>query len=49
MRFLQLLLLFTFGFLHAQEEAVHSVYFDFDKSNLDEKHGEEGGSFVHAG
>ncbi len=46
MRFLQLLLLFTFGFLHAQEEAVHSVYFDFDKSNLDEKHGEELVNFV---
>lgn len=46
MRFLTLLLLFTFSFLHAQEEAVHSVYFDFDKSNLDEKHGEELVNFV---
>ena len=46
MRFLTLLLLFTFGFLHAQEEAVHSVYFDFDKSNLDEKQGEELITFI---
>jgi len=46
MRFLQLLLLFTFGFIHAQEEAVHSVYFDFDKSNISEKQGEELISFI---
>ena len=46
MRFLTLLLLFTFGFLHAQEEAVHSVYFDFDKSNLNEKQGEELITFI---
>ncbi|NMH25841.1 OmpA family protein [Flavobacterium solisilvae] len=46
MRFLQLLLLFTFGFLHAQEEAVHSVYFDFDKSTISEKQGEELISFI---
>lgn len=46
MRFLQLLLLFAFGFLHAQEEAVHSVYFDFDKSTISEKQGEELISFI---
>ena len=46
MRFLQLLLLFTFGFIHAQEEAVHSVYFDFDKSTISEKQGEELISFI---
>ncbi len=46
MRFLQLLLLLTFGFLHAQEEAVHSVYFDFDKSTISEKQGEELVSFI---
>ncbi|WP_439553373.1 OmpA family protein [Flavobacterium macrobrachii] len=46
MRFLQLLLLSTFGFLHAQEEAVHSVYFDFDKSTISEKQGEELISFI---
>lgn len=46
MRFLTLLLLFTFGFLHAQEEAVHSVYFDFDKSNLNEKQCEELITFI---
>jgi outer membrane protein OmpA-like peptidoglycan-associated protein len=46
MRFLQLLLLITFGFLHAQEEAVHSVYFDFDKSTISEKQGEELVAFI---
>lgn len=46
MRFLSFLLLFTFGFVHAQEEAVHSVYFDFDKSNISEKQGEELVDFI---
>lgn len=39
-------MLFTFGFIHAQEEAVHSVYFDFDKSTISEKQGEELISFI---
>lgn len=37
MRFLKFLPLFFFGFLHAQEEVVQSVYFEFDKYSLDEK------------
>jgi outer membrane protein OmpA-like peptidoglycan-associated protein len=36
-RFLILFLFFYCGFLQAQEEVVQSVYFDFDKFNLDEK------------
>lgn len=37
MRFLKYLPLLFFGFLQAQEEVVQSVYFQFDKYNLDEK------------
>lgn len=37
MRFLKYLPLLFFGLLQAQEEVVHSVYFDFDKSVLNEK------------
>lgn len=37
MRYLTLLLLFFCGLLHAQEEVVASVYFEFDKYHLDEK------------
>lgn len=37
MRFLKFLPLLFFGFLHAQEEVVQSVYFEFDKFSLDEK------------
>lgn len=36
-RFFILFLVFFSGFLYAQEEVVQSVYFDFDKYNLDEK------------
>lgn len=39
MRFLKFLPLLFCGFLHAQEEVVQSVYFEFDKFNLDEKQG----------
>lgn len=46
MKFLQLLLLLTFGLMNAQEEAVHSVYFEFDKSNISEKQGSELVDFV---
>ena len=35
--FLRLLPLFFVCFLHAQEEVVHSVYFDFDKYSLDDR------------
>ena len=39
MRFLKFLPLLFCGFLYAQEEVVQSVYFEFDKFNLDEKQG----------
>ena len=39
MRFLKFLLLLFYSFLHAQEEVVQSVYFEFDKFNLGEKQG----------
>src|SRR6476620_6389136 len=35
--FLRFLPLLFVGFIYAQEEVVHSVYFDFDKYSLDEK------------
>ena len=37
MKIVQIFLLLFFGILSAQEEAVHSVYFEFDKFSLDEK------------
>ncbi|WP_333598981.1 OmpA family protein [Flavobacterium sp.] len=37
MKLLKYLPLLFFGFLQAQEEVVHSVYFDFDKYALNEK------------
>jgi outer membrane protein OmpA-like peptidoglycan-associated protein len=46
LRILKLLPLFLFGFLHAQEEVVHSVYFDFDKFSLDEKQAKEVIDFI---
>ena len=36
MKLLKYLPLLLFGFLNAQEEVVHSVYFDFDKFTLNE-------------
>jgi outer membrane protein OmpA-like peptidoglycan-associated protein len=45
-RFLKFLLLLVFGFVHAQEEAVHSVYFEFDKFSLDEKQVKEVVDFI---
>lgn len=36
LRFLRILPFFIFGLLNAQEEVVHSVYFDFDKFSLSE-------------
>lgn len=45
-RFLKLLPLFFIGLLHAQEEAVHSVYFEFDKFSLDDKQGKEVVDFI---
>jgi outer membrane protein OmpA-like peptidoglycan-associated protein len=46
MRFLKYLPLLLFGFLHAQEEVVHSVYFDFDKAILNEKQAREVVAFI---
>ena len=40
------LLLLFFGFVSAQEEAVHSVYFEFDKFNLDAKQVKEVVDFI---
>jgi len=45
-RFLKLFPLFIFGLLHAQEEVVHSVYFEFDKFSIDEKQGKEVVDFI---
>ena len=45
-RFLKYLPLLVFGFMHAQEEAVKSVYFEFDKFNLDEKQAKEVIDFI---
>jgi outer membrane protein OmpA-like peptidoglycan-associated protein len=46
LRFLKLLPLLVFGFIHAQEEAVKSVYFEFDKYSLDEKQAKEVIDFI---
>lgn len=40
MRLLKLLPLLFFGILHAQEEVIQSVYFQFDKYSLDENQGD---------
>lgn len=45
-RFLKFLPLLVFGFVHAQEEAVKSVYFEFDKFSLDEKQAKEVVDFI---
>ncbi|WP_395066672.1 OmpA family protein [Flavobacterium sp.] len=45
-RFLKFLPLLVFGFVHAQEEAVKSVYFEFDKFSLDEKQAKEVIDFI---
>ncbi len=46
MRYLRFLPLLIFGMLHAQEEVVHSVYFEFDKYALDDKQGKEVVEFI---
>ena len=46
LRFLKFLPLFIFGCIHAQEEAVKSVYFEFDKYSLDEKQAKEVIDFI---
>ena len=45
-RFLKILPLFICGILYSQEEVVQSVYFDFDKFNLDEKQGHAVVNFI---
>src|SRR6478752_2983312 len=37
LRLIKILPFFLFGILHAQEEVVHSVYFNFDKYNISEQ------------
>jgi outer membrane protein OmpA-like peptidoglycan-associated protein len=46
MRFLRYLPLLFIGFLQAQEEVVHSVYFDFDKFTLNEKQAKDVVKFI---
>lgn len=46
MKLLKYLPLLIFGFLHAQEEVVHSVYFDFDKFVLTENQVKEVIDFI---
>ena len=49
MRLLQIFSFVLFvSFVHAQEEAVHSVYFEFDKSDLKVKQGEDLVKFIKA-
>ncbi len=46
MKFLKYLPLLFFGFIQAQEEIVHSIYFDFDKYALNEKEVNEAAEFI---
>lgn len=46
MKFLKFLPLLIFGFINAQEEIVHSVYFEFDKFTLNEKQVSEVVDFI---
>lgn len=46
MKFLKYLPLLLFGFLQAQEEVVHSVYFEFDKFTLTENQAKEVVDFI---
>lgn len=46
MKFLKYLPLLWFGFLQAQEEVVHSVYFEFDKFTLTENQAKEVVDFI---
>ncbi|WP_395043491.1 OmpA family protein [Flavobacterium sp.] len=46
LRLIKFLPLFIFGFIQAQEEAVSSVYFEFDKFSLDEKQSKEAIDFI---
>ena len=46
LRFLKFLPLLVIGFAYAQEEAVKSVYFEFDKYSLDDKQANEVVDFI---
>ena len=46
MKFFKYLPLLFFGFLQAQEEIVHSIYFDFDKFALNEKEVNDAIAFI---
>ncbi len=46
MKFLKYLPLLFFGFVQAQEEIVHSIYFEFDKYALNEKEVNEAIDFI---
>jgi hypothetical protein len=46
LQFFKFLPLLIFGWVHAQEEAVKSVYFEFDKFSLDEKQTKEVVDFI---
>ena len=46
MKFLKYLPLLLFGLIHAQEEIVHSIYFEFDKYVLNEKEVNEAIDFI---
>ena len=46
MKFLKYLPLLIFGFIQAQEEVVHSIYFEFDKYALNEKEVNEAIDFI---
>jgi outer membrane protein OmpA-like peptidoglycan-associated protein len=46
MKFLKYLPLLFFGFIQAQEEIVHSIYFEFDKYTLNEKEVNEAIDFI---
>lgn len=46
MKFLKYLPLLLFGFVQAQEEIVHSIYFEFDKYVLNEKEVNEAIDFI---
>src|SRR6476660_4852644 len=46
MKFLKFLPLLFFGFIQAQEEVVHSIYFEFDKYALNEKEVNEAIDFI---
>lgn len=47
LRFLKIFFFLSCGFVYAQEEVVQSVYFEFDKYNLDENQSNEIVSFIN--